>query len=83
MSKFSIDDLVEAQQRTESQLKLIALLLTKDKPSPLLEFANFFLAVCAVLVFIVGLFMCYEQKLLGLGLCMFAGLVRIEKLLSK
>lgn len=82
MSKLTVDDLVQAQQRTENQLKEIAKLLRPKPKSTLTTVMDAVVGVISILVFAAGLFLAFQDQLSGMALCVLAGASRIERILS-
>jgi len=80
MTKLTVDDLVVAQQRTETALQEIATLL---KPKKKTGFVFELTGILSLVFWLFGLWLTYQGNLAGICVSMIAISSRIERLLSK
>lgn len=80
MSKLTIDDLVQAQQQTDSNIDEIVRLLEKREES---KTANLASGLVSLIVFAFGAYLAFNGNLAGVCVCMIAISARIERLLSR
>ena len=82
MSKLTIDDLVQAQQRNEELLKQIAASSTRTKTTMqkiVFEAAG----LISIVAWLFGAYVASKGNLVGVCICMIAISARLERLLSK
>ena len=83
MSKLTVDDLVQSQQRNEDKLERIATLLDSKKKSKIQSLVFEAAGLISIVVWCLGAYLAYQGNMAGICICMIAISARIERLLSK